>query len=151
MPGWVMTTEGEIKVMSVSEAAQFLGCEVADIFRWFSLDLIDVVSTPKGEILPFYEDMAWLRKEGEKYSDWPYDRILWRRYEREAVMRCSQERSEEVVDAALASTSWVDETVVEDVVQMAQARTQTRPTMRKSKPLPPMSKMREQKAARRVF
>lgn len=160
MPGWVMTIEGEIKVMSVSEAAQVLGCEVADIFRWHAFDLVDVVLTPKGEILPFYEEIIWLKKEGERYADWPYDRILWRRYERDLVMRRPQERPEEEMvvdaDAALAATSWVDEEVVEDVIEMARQRAQQRTTQKMKslpkKPLPPKrSGMSEQRAAWRVF
>jgi hypothetical protein len=83
VPGMIQTTEREIRVYSDEEAAELLGCLEEDVARWIGWGLVDYVPLPHGQACITRDEVVYLRKLAKhpNYRDWPYDRLLWKRYE----------------------------------------------------------------------
>ena len=91
MPGLVRTVDGEIRVYSDEEAAELLGCLEEDVARWCEFGLVDYVPVGRDQLCITHDEVVYLRKLGKhpQYKDWPYDRLLWKRYE----ITCEQQQT----------------------------------------------------------
>jgi hypothetical protein len=83
VPGMVQTTEGEIRICSDEEAAELLGCLEEDVARWIGFGLVDYVPVGRDRLCITHDEVVYLCKLAKhpRYKDWPYDRLLWKRYE----------------------------------------------------------------------